>query len=147
MIAARRFEDWPARLDRFIAERRSLPYAYGTNDCGVWVLDWARLATGVELMPGFVAPASARGYKRLLASRGHTGVEGLALEVLGLPLSSARRAGRGDVVSFEIDRPEDGIGGAGERHLAIVTGVVAASPGLRGIVWVPRSLWKLGWKI
>lgn len=139
--------DWPARLDRFIGERRSLPYVYGRNDCGVWVLDWAREACGVELMPGFVPPTSARGYRRYLAGRRLHSIEGLALEVLGPPLSSSRLAGRGDVVSFAFDAPEDGMGGEGERHLAIVTGVEAATPGRDHLVWVPRRLWKLGWKI
>lgn len=130
--------DWPRRLDDFIRERRSRSYAYGRNDCGIWLLAWTQAATGVELLPGLVPPTSARAAARFLLARGHRDVEGLAFELLGAPLPSPRVAGRGDVVSFE---------GAGERHLAIVTGAVAATPGRDTLLWVPRSLWKRGWKI
>ncbi len=140
----RRFPDWPRRLDDFIRERRSQPYVYGSNDCGGWILDWIRAATGVDLMPGFDRPRSARAAARYLLSRGHRDVEGMALEVLGAPLASARLAGRGDVVSFVSGFEGEG---AGERHLAIVTGVLAVTPGRDGVLWVPRPLWVSGWRI
>lgn len=137
-LSAPRRADWPRRLDGFIRERRSRPYAYGTNDCGVWLLAWTLSATGVELLPGLVPPTTDRAAARFLLARGHRNIEGLATELLGPSLPSARLAGRGDMVSFE---------GGGDRHLAIVTGVVAATPGRDELLWVPRALWKRGWKI
>lgn len=137
-LRASRRADWPRRLDGFVRERRSRPYAYGSNDCGIWLLAWTLEATGLDLLPGLVPPTTARAAARFLLARGHRDVEGLALELLGLPLPTARLAGRGDVISFEAD---------GDRHLAIVTGVVAATPGRDRLLWVPRPLWKLGWKI
>ncbi len=38
-------------------------------------------------------------------------------------------------------------GESGERHLAVVTGADAATPGPQGIVWVPRDQWINGWRV
>ncbi|MEI8397262.1 MAG: hypothetical protein WCF85_21275, partial [Rhodospirillaceae bacterium] len=43
-----RHPDWPVRLDRFLAERRDRPFAWGSNDCCLFVLDWIELATGTR---------------------------------------------------------------------------------------------------
>lgn len=134
----KRRPDWPRRLDAFIRERRSHPYVYGANDCGIWLLAWVAAATGIELLPGLTPPTTARAAARFLLARGHRDVAGLAVELLGPPLPTPKLAGRGDVVAFEQ---------GGDRHLAIVTGAAAATPGRDGILWVPRPLWQRGWKI
>lgn len=136
--ALRRYPDWPTRLAIFIRERRSLPYAYGRNDCCTWVQDWVLAATGTDLMPGVVRPASRIAGARFLLAGGYGDVEGLATRVLGPPLAGPKKAGRGDVVSFWADD---------EMHLAVVAGVSAATPAVEGLAWVPRALWRTGWKV
>ncbi len=137
-MARERVPDWPARLAAFIRERRSLPYAYGTNDCCTMVQDWITAATGADPMPGIVRPTSRIAGARFLLSGGYGDVEGLATSVLGQPLPAPRLAGRGDVISFWADD---------EAHLAIVEGVSAVTPTDLGLGWVPRGLWRLGWKV
>lgn len=134
----KRFDDWPERLSAFIRERRTLPYAYGSNDCCTMVQDWVLLATGTDLMPGVVRPTSRIAGARFLLAGGFGDVEGLATRLIGAPLTSPSLAQRGDVVSFFAD---------GEMHLAIVAGGNAVTPTEQGIGWVPRVLWVRGWKV
>jgi hypothetical protein len=133
-----RVEDWPARLAGFLRERRSLPYAYGTNDCCTFVRDSVRAITGIDLMPGLRPPTTRRAGARFLLAGGYGDVEGLATRVLGAPLASPKLAGRGDIVSFWADD---------EMHLAVVAGLEAATPAQEGLAWVPRTLWRSGWKV
>jgi hypothetical protein len=133
-----RFPDWPTRLHRFLRDRRSLPYAWGANDCCAWVQDWVLLATGVDIMPGVTRPTSAIGAAKFLHRHKVANVEGLAIVVLGGPIENTQLAGRGDVVSFWAND---------EPHLAIAAGAAAATPAAEGLVWIPRHLWRHGWKV
>lgn len=134
----RRRDDWPARLHAFVRARASMPYAYTTNDCASFCQAAILEMTGVDVMPDVVKPTSGIAAVRWLITNGFGDAEGLATSILGAPLETARLAGRGDVVSFEL---------ADERHLAVVTGTDAATPGPKGIVWVPRDHWINGWRV
>lgn len=132
-----RYPDWPQRLSAYVNERRSLPYVYGSNDCGSFVIDGIGALTGVDLLPNVVRPTSAVGAQRFLIVNGYGDVEGLMTALLGDPLPSPKLAQRGDVVSFE---------SSGETHLALVVSSAAATPGRDGLLWVPRPMWRTGWK-
>lgn len=133
-----RHPDWPQRLSAFIRDRRSVGYEYGTNDCGCLVLDAIAALTGAVLIPSADRPTSRAAAARFLVARGWGDVETMMTALLGPPLATPRLAGRGDVVSFEAQ---------GERHLALVAGTAAATPGRDGLLWVPRALWVNGWKV
>lgn len=133
-----RYPDWPRRLSAYVSERRSLPYAYGSNDCGSFVIDGIAAMTGADLLPNVVRPVSAIGAQRFLIVNGYCDVEGLMTALLGDRLPSPKVAQRGDVVSFE---------SGGETHLALVVSSAAATPGRDGLLWVPRALWRAGWKV
>lgn len=115
-----------------------MPYAYGTNDCCTMVRDEVLAITGADLMPGLNPPASRIAGARFLLAGGYGDVEGLATRVLGAPLPTPKQAGRGDVVSFWADD---------EMHLAVVEGLQAVTPTEEGLAWVPRALWRNGWKV
>lgn len=133
-----RHSDWPRRLSALIRERRSLPYAYGHNDC-FWFIHAAILGmTGADILPGVDRPASRYAAARFLVAGGYGDLEGLVTALLGPPLPTPKCAGRGDIVSFEH---------GGERHLGLVTGTGAATPGRDGLLWVPRVLWRTGWQV
>jgi hypothetical protein len=132
-----RFPDWPQRLSAFIAERRSLPYQYGANDCGGFVIDGIYAVTGTLLVPEAGRPATRLGVVRFLAPYGGS-VEIWIDSLLGERLPTPKLAQRGDVISFEAD---------GGLHLALVAGSAAATPGPSGLLWVPRGLWTSGWKV
>lgn len=134
----RRFDDWPARLHAFVRARQSLPYVYGETDCASFAQAAILEMTGIDVMPGVVRPTSRIAAARFLLAGGYGDIEGLATELLGPPLESARLAGRGDIISFEAN---------GECHLGVVTGLDAATPGKDGILWVHRALWRRGWRV
>lgn len=132
-----RHADWPARLSAFVNERRSLPYAYGTNDCGSFVVDGIHALTGTLLVPVENRPTTRIGAARFLIPYGGS-VETWMDALLDARLPTPKLAQRGDIVSFEA---------AGEFHLALVIGLAAATPGPTEILWVPRALWHGGWKV
>lgn len=133
----KRYGDWPNRLSAFLRARKSVPYAYGTNCCAAFARDAIIAITGVDVVRRPL-PKSRMAAARFILSGGGRDVADLATRLLGPPLPSPRHAGRGDVVAFEQ---------GGERHLAISAGVAAATPARDGMVWVPRELWCLAWKI
>jgi hypothetical protein len=44
----KRFTDWEARLAGFILARRGMPFAWGTNDCALFVCDAIVALTGID---------------------------------------------------------------------------------------------------
>jgi len=137
-----RLDDWPGRLHAFMRARRSIPYAYGTNDC-FWFSHAAVLATtGTDILPDIEPPTSRFAAARFLMGAGYGDIEGLMTALVGAPLASPKLAGRGDIVSFETFGDP-----ANERHLAVVDGTGAVTPGRDRMIWVPRVLWRTGWKI
>ncbi len=129
---------WERALVEFIASRRHVPYAYGHNDCCTFVRDAVIALTGTDVMPGVEPPTSRIAGARFLLAGGYGDVEGLATKIFGQPLGAPGFAGRGDVVSFEADD---------EMHLAVSIGVMAATPALEGLAWVPLEIWRNGWKV
>jgi hypothetical protein len=45
----RRYPDWPERLAAFIETRRAEPFAWGSNDCGLFAADAVRAIYGIDL--------------------------------------------------------------------------------------------------
>lgn len=134
-----RFPDWPSRLSTYIDARRSEPFRWGANDCCTFALEGAVQAiTGIDLLPGVRRPTSARSAVLFLKARGHQDSSGLADELLGLRLSSPRLAQRGDVVAFRSDR---GV------TLGVSVGSAVAAPGLHGLVFLPRLVVVMAWRI
>lgn len=43
-----RLPDWPSRLQRLMQARRSVPFAWGANDCFLFAADCADACTGVD---------------------------------------------------------------------------------------------------
>lgn len=60
-----RLSNWPSKLDAFLASRRLVPFAYGSNDCVLFALDAVLAITGTDLAEPF------RGkYKTLRGAQG-----------------------------------------------------------------------------
>lgn len=131
--------DWPRQLAALFEARRHQPYAYGVNDCAVFMRDAVQAVTGIDVLAGMELPTNWIGAARFLIARGWEDVEEMAAALLGAPLPAPLMAGRGDVVSFRsID---------GEPHLAVVAGSVAGTPGVTGIEWVPMQGWRKAWRV
>lgn len=109
---SRRAQDWPKRLDEFVATRGAQPFAWGSNDCCIFVCDWALACTGEDMAtPGFRSQYdTALGAARALSSYGglRAGVERVADERTKAhgfaELLSVLMAQRGDMVSHDTGR-------------------------------------------
>lgn len=131
-----RQQDWPTKLNRFIASQSAVPFAWGERDCCLFVCDAIQSFTGSdpgERWRGMYS--SFKGAQRLIQN--NDGVSGLARIAFGDPIPSAL-AQRGDVVL--VDTPK------GEA-LAICVGDKMAAQGDAGIVFMPMTAAKAAWKI
>lgn len=90
--------DWPARLTRFLEERRERAFAWGTHDCCLAACDWVREAAGWDPAAAFRNTYDDRdGALRVLRALGAGTLPETARTIGGTPLPSARFAQRGDV--------------------------------------------------
>lgn len=131
-----RFPDWPTRLAAFIETRRARVFSWSESDCCLFVCDAVEAMTGID--PGARwrgLYSSEKGARRLLRDNG--GVVGLATLAFG-PAVPAALAGRGDVVL--IDTPD------GEA-LGLSLGGIVAAQGRSGLLFLPSSSAKAGWKV
>ena len=129
-----RRHDWPERLADFMDDVREEPFAFGTHDCCQFA------AKAVEAMTG-ENPAAPWAYdgewgaKALLDANG--GVEGLVTLALGAPVHPSRMQ-RGDVALADLEHgPTAGI----------CTGNAIAFPAAVGVIFHPRSVARLAWRV
>lgn len=139
---SRRFEDWPARLARFIAERENEPFAWGRNDCCLFACDGILAITGIDpASPIFRGKYdSALGGHRLLAA--HGGVEAIAekqTNAHNFAETPVALAQRGDVVLTDT--------GLAGPALGLCLGAHAAFPGHTALSIVPMSACRRAWRI
>lgn len=131
-----RKHDWQLCLEAFVHERKSMPFAWGTNDCTIFAADCVQALTGVD-----VVPAEARGYTterqaaRILKERG--GLIGIATAAMGEPLPPLL-AGIGDVVLSKA--------GAHDM-LAICNGGTCIAPGPDGLVHLGMATATMCWRV
>jgi hypothetical protein len=96
----KRCEQWPSLLAQFIEERRSMPFAWSTNDCCIFAADWLRLCTGQDFAHDMRGRyTSGLGAFRLL--RRYGGVLGLVRNHAKLAEVNRRMMKRGDIVACE----------------------------------------------
>jgi len=109
-----RLPDWPARLDAYLRSRRDLPFAWGTNDCGMFAAGAVEAMTGV--LPGDWSYSSDKAALRLIQAAG-----GLSAILDGMfPRQAVDRLQRGDI----------GLLREGDREfLAVIWNEYAISPG------------------
>lgn len=96
-----RLEGWPMKLSLFLRERRSMPFAWGRNDCLIFAAD------GVLAITGFDPAAAWRGYaseeEAQALLKEHGGVAGLIHKGLGCRYHRERlKARRGDVAMMKL---------------------------------------------
>jgi hypothetical protein len=122
-----RLADWPERLNDLILQRMRAPFAWGRNDCALFVADALLAQTGCDLASHLRGQYHSESEAaQIIASEG--GLHALMCTVLGAPLAHPQQAGRGDVVLV----PHQGA-----DTLGICTGPEWACPGQRGLVFRP----------
>ena len=133
-----RLPDWPERLAAFVEARRALPFAWGTNDCCMFIGDAMLALTGVDrAAPWRGAYSSEAGAQRFIDGAG--GLLHLVRQahaMVGAAEIDPEFAQRGDTALITLrNMPSVGV---------VLDGVVAA-PGLRGLEFVPVTLATHAW--
>ncbi|MBS0430496.1 MAG: hypothetical protein JSR41_24685 [Proteobacteria bacterium] len=130
-----RTRNWQAALSAFIAERRSVPFAWGSNDCCLFAADAVQAMTGVDHAAELRGYGSALEAARLIEARG--GLERIASDALGEPVAPVF-ASVGDVVLIDNE---------GRELLALCNGTTALAPGELGMVVLGMDAAKAAWKV
>lgn len=129
-----KYHDWPTRFEAFTLARRSMPFAWGANDCCSFAGDCVQALTGVDAAATLRGHATAKQAYRALQQ--HGGVAGIATAAWGQPIPAAF-AQVGDVVLTK----------AGKRDmLAVCNGGTALAPGAHGLVSVSMADATLCWR-
>lgn len=149
--ALKRFEDWPTRLDAFIASRMKSPFVWGEQDCCMFAGSAVNAMTGVDLCARFREKYStASGAAKILWDTETHSIRVLmqfTAELWRLPEIPVSFAQRGDLVLIEQKR--NGNQARMEHGMGIVSldGTEAWAAGAEGIVTVPVLRCQLAWKI
>ncbi|MBS0427612.1 MAG: hypothetical protein JSR41_10040 [Proteobacteria bacterium] len=130
-----RTRNWQAALSTFIAERRSTPFAWGSNDCCLFAADAVHAMTGVDPAAELRGYSSALDAARLVEARG--GLARIAAGALGEPVAPVF-ASVGDVVLIENE---------GRELLALCNGTTALAPGELGLVVLGMDAAKAAWRV
>ena len=136
-----RVSTWERRLGDYLASRRALPFAYGSNDCAMFAAGAVEALTGQDPAAAFRgAYRSAAGSVRALRGIGEGTLEATIDAIF--PAIAVGKIGRGDLVWN------------GEA-VVVCIGAVALFVGQHGevdalhdgLVRVPRAEWVKGWRV
>lgn len=130
-----RCRDWQARLAAFVADRRTMPFSWGVNDCCIFAADAVCAMTGQD-------PAAAlRGYSTAIEAARlvdqHGGLRQIATDALGAEVLPVM-ATIGDVVL---------VANEGRELLAVCNLGTAIAPGEWGIVALGMNAALAAWKV
>lgn len=106
-VRARRFQDWPSRFARFLAERYNEPFVWGSNDCALFACDGVQAIIGVDLAQSLRGYKTKRGAFGSLKRAGFKDLRAAAAAltaVHGFPAVWPGHAQRGDLVLIETER-------------------------------------------
>jgi len=128
-----RHEDWPARLEAWLAAHATRPFDWGQWNCCHFAADWVREACGADLLGRLREQCSGLlSAQRILRRKGGVaGVFARACVRHGFPQVHRYYAGRGDLVLF---KDAEGVCAVG-----ICTGESFAAVGPGGIEYRPMS--------
>jgi len=124
--------DWPERLDAFLASRATMPFAWGSHDCVTFAAAWLTALGQEMILPTWRTETEA---DALLDERG--GLQLAVQDILGLP-SDPAFLGRGDIALTWVGE---------DTPLGICTGSRVALAGPDRLIFVPRRLMRVGWRV
>lgn len=132
-----RFENWPERLNDFLAENHQ--FDWHLNNCALFAGNAVLAITGNDFAAPYRGPKTKNGMISRLRKVGGGGVEEAATKELGDPLKTILMAKRGDVVSFDF--------GEGPA-LGICVGIKCAFISEKdGLIRIPLDHCRMAWSI
>jgi hypothetical protein len=129
-----RLPNWQSRLGVLLEERRTAPFAWGTNDCCSFAADCVQACTGVDPWKSEREYADAVGAARTLQKLG--GVVGIGDTLFGERVGPGF-ARVGDVGLVSMD---------GRDSLAVCNGDTWLGVGEHGLVAVPFAAASQAWR-
>jgi hypothetical protein len=123
-----RYPDWQTRLAAYLAEVRDVPFAYGFNDCALFVAGAVKAMTGDDPARGLRGYRTMAGGQKKLKDAGFA--DHVALAASLLPTIPLFEAMPGDVVAVKVE---------GGLALGIVQGRMIYLVTPEGLGLVPRS--------
>ena len=132
-----RYQDWPERLHKIMAESHIKPFMWGSHDCCLFAANIVFELTGVD--PAFALRGeyeTALEAARIVKERG--GLRQIATDSLGGEISPLA-AKRGDIVMIETKEHGD--------TLAVCIGFVCVAPGLDRLQYLPMSEAVTAWEV
>jgi hypothetical protein len=136
-----RFEDWPNRLNRFVADWLGKKHAWGISDCSIMCLDWVERATGQKVGEDVAGSYdSAAGALSFLASNNYEDLGDMVTDRLGSNPIDRVFLQRGDIALVDCPAVGEGIG--------VVTGAdILIIDVKRGGALIPLSRAIAGWRL
>ena len=138
MTALPRVQGWEKRLAEFVERRRTMPFAWRTNDCVSFGIAAVEAITGVATRP--ITWSTAR--EALAAVDEAGGLAAALSSILGPPHDNWRRARRGDIVLTAANDLEGGRG-----PVMVCLGEQIAGPGIEAMQMLPVSLAVKVWRV
>jgi Domain of unknown function (DUF6950) len=138
---ATRYRDWPQRLELLIEMKKQIPFAWGRNDCCIFVADCIHAMTGIDVAAEFRGQYRTElGGMRIILRNGCllAFIDKIAAR-FQIDQISVKKASRGDVVIAKHDRYALGI--------VNLCGDAAWVVGKTGLVEIPLKLCTSAWKI
>jgi hypothetical protein len=127
--------DWTELLAKTVEEWRSRAFRWGRTDCWQFVGDAVEAMTGIDYRDRFPKYRSKREALAILSDTG--GMISLAESVWG-PAKVPAHANDGDVVLLDLRRG---------LTAGICFGPHCAAPGMKGLVFVPRTVIVAAWGV
>lgn len=133
-----RLEDWPERLAALVEARREAPFAWGQNDCALFMADAVAAVTGADPAAAFRGYTTEAEAEAVIAEEGLEGVVARALAEFGCGDCPPGLAQRGDVALALLGN---------QPTMVVVLGEVLAGPGPRGLVFLPPARILRAWSV
>ena len=130
--------DWQVRLAVAIEAAREIPFSWGSHDCATWAFDIRRDLTGGEDIAALWRGryCTTLGAHRVMKRLGWDSLEAAGRDLLGTPLPTFLKAGRGDLV----------LGGT-DPAFGVCVGAKVAFVAPDGLVYLPLVSCSLAWRV
>lgn len=144
LTVPKRTDDWPALLHAFLESRRGESFAWGKNDCCLFVADGVLAMTGVDIAASFRGKyTDEASCMAVLKKMGYASVSAMIaaeLKSWGMPTLMAGFAQRGDIVEYAME-------GAPALCLVSMDGKYALGVGERGLYVLPVLRAVRAWRV
>lgn len=130
-----RYDNWPLLLSAYLTERRTMPFAWGSNDCLTFAAKGVEAMTGHDFSAEYPAYTTEAEAIDILNSNG--GYEGIINACLGAGTDKYKTAHRGDVALVMMGNPSAGlVDDTGQRIALLVPSGLIRVPLSRALkVW------------